>query len=183
MPRRRKFSPRQVREYLNTAENGTTPQERGRALENLVREVFLSVPSIDLYTQNALDYADAGEIDLIFINNTTKGNGFYFLSTVIVVESKNWQQPVGSEEVRVFIDRLRERACDFGVLVAAHGITGNAMQLTAAQNHISRALESGTHVLVVTREELARLGTVEDIVELFKKKLLMLKAFRTSFGQ
>ena len=87
-----------------------------------MREVFLCVPSIDLHIQNALDYADAGEIDLIFINNNTKGNGFYFLSNVVVVECKNWRQPIGSGQVRVFIDKMRERACQFGILIATHGI-------------------------------------------------------------
>ena len=105
------------------------------------------------------------------------------MSTVVIVECKNWRQPISSEQVRVFIDRLRERACDFGILVAAHGITGEPEQLTAAQNHISRALEGGTHIFVVTRDALAALRTVGDVIELFKKKLLMLKAFRTSFRE
>jgi hypothetical protein len=181
MAQRKRLSKKRLFDYLDTADNGATPHARGRALEDCIREVFLPVSSIDLHLQNALDYADAGEIDLIFINNNTKASGFYFLSTVVVVECKNLREPVSSHHVRVFIDKLRERACQFGILVAAYGVTGDPGELTAAQNHISRALEEGMHVLVVTREDLASLRSAKDVVELVKRKLLMLKAFRTSF--
>ena len=37
------------------------------------------------------------------------------------------------------------------------------------------------HLLIVTREDLTELRAAKDVVELIKRKLLMLKAFRSSF--
>ena len=54
-----------------------------------------------------------------------------------IIECKNWSNPVGSMEVSWFITKIRDRGLDFGVLVAANGVTGDARDKTAAHHVVS----------------------------------------------
>jgi len=151
MPR---FSRKRVAELVAVARNGATPQEKGRALQDVSCHMIAAIPGVPPPITNVVDFADGGEIDIFFANRA-QHNGLWFLPHAILVECKNWTQPVGSQEVRVFTDRMKERACWVGILIAANGITGNAEDLTAARRHIARALQDGYHILVVTLNELA----------------------------
>lgn len=164
---------------IQQAQNGNGSHERGRALEDLACYVVGGIPGIEESVRNAVDYADGGEIDILFANRQGP-KGLWFLPTVFLVECKNWQQPVGSQELRVLVDRLRERACTLGVLVTANGITGDADDLKAAHHQISRALEDGFHVLVISLAELTPIVDRQQLVKFLLSKWMRLKAFKTS---
>jgi hypothetical protein len=168
-----------VRARAHTARNSADPLERGRALEQLVRHVFSAVPGVFPPIGNIVDFADGGEIDIFFPNKGVH-TGFWFLPTAILAECKNWQGRVGAEEVRVFIDRLRERACRAGILIAANGITGDAESLTAARRHIARALEQDVRVLVMTLEDLENIRSAAQFVRLLLEKWTRLSSFLSS---
>jgi hypothetical protein len=141
--------------------------------------LFGSIPGVLAPRRNVVDFADGGEIDLFFPNKAL-GTGLWFLPTSILAECKNWRGAVGSEEVRIFIDRMRERACQAGVLVAANGLTGDPGSLDAAHRHIARALEENMHVLVLRMSELEALRGTRDLVTLLLNKWTRLKTFLTS---
>jgi hypothetical protein len=168
-----------MRACANTARNSGEPVERGRALEQLVRFVFSTIPGVLPPVGNVVDFADGGEIDIFFPNKGLH-SGLWFLPTAILAECKNWRGRVGAEEIRVFIDRLRERACRAGIFVAANGITGDAESLTAARRHIARALEDEIRVLVVTLEELENLRTSAQFARLLLQKWTQLNSFLSS---
>jgi hypothetical protein len=175
MPR---FSRQLIGQRVLQAQTGVSSNERGQALEDLACHLIECIPGIADSIRNPVDYAEGGEIDILFANRQ-RDNGLWFLPTVFLVECKNWQQPVGSQALRVLVDRLRERACTLGILVSANGITGDPDDLTAAHHQISRALEQGLHIVVISIDELAGI-TVPGLVKLLLAKWMKLKAFKTS---
>lgn len=175
MPR---FSRRLIDRLVLEARTGVTSNARGQALEELACHMIECIPGIEDSIRNPVDYAEGGEIDILFANRQRE-NGLWFLPTVFLVECKNWQQPVGSQELRVLVDRLRERACTLGILVSANGITGDPADLTAAHHQISRALEQGLHIVVLSTDELDGI-TAGALVKLLLTKWMKLKAFKTS---
>jgi len=92
-------------------------------------------------------------------------------SAILVVECKEWGRPVGSAEVTWFVEKLRSRALDHGVLVAEQGITGDAEQGRAAQHIIAGALRDGLRVIVVTGEDLRAVRSGRDVVKLLQVRL------------
>jgi hypothetical protein len=176
MPR---FRRSEIRACIERVRAAAGAAERGRALEDLVCLVFSSIPGILPPVRNVVDFADSGEIDIFFPNRAVDA-GLWFLPISLLAECKNWRDPVGSEELRIFVDRLRERACRAGILVAAHGITGDEASLEAARRHIARALEQDTHILVLTLDEIEQLGSSAEAVKLLLDKWTKLKSFLTS---
>jgi citrate lyase beta subunit len=164
---------------VSVARQAGTVAERGQALEELIATLLPSVPGILPPIRNVTDFAGGGEIDVLFANKPNN-RGLWFLPNAFLTECKNWQNPVGAQEIRVFTDRLRERACQAGILIAANGITGDAQDHTEAQRHISRALEQGFHILVVTLNELDDIRSSKQLVDLLQQKWVLLKSFLAS---
>lgn len=174
-----RFRRARVQEFARRARTSRNASQRGRALEDLLCHAFAAIPGILPPLRNVVDFADGGEIDIFFANKGAK-SGLWFLPTSFLAECKNWRRPVGAEEVRVFIDRLRERGCHAGILVAANGITGERRSLDAARRHIARALEDDKHILVLTMQELERVGSATHLVRLLVGKWMQLHSFLTS---
>lgn len=173
------FSRKRVAELVAVARNGATSHEKGRALQDVSCHLFATIPGVRPPLCNVVDFAEGGEID-IFLANKAQKNGLWFLPHAILVECKNWAQPVGSQDVRVFMDRMRERACEVGILIAANGVTGNAEDLNAARRHIARALQDGYHILVITLDEIAAADGGAAVIELLEQKWMPLKSFLAS---
>jgi len=176
MPR---FPRKEIRDCIRKAREAQNAAERGRALEELLCHIFIAIPGILPPVRNVVDFADGGEIDIFFANKAPD-NGLWFLPISVLTECKNWQGRVGAEEIRIFIDRLRERACRAGIMVAANGITGENGSLDAARRHIARALEQDMHVLVLTLDEIEAINSAAAMVELLLGKWTRLKSFLSS---
>lgn len=172
----------QISQLLATASNGNTAQVRGAALEEATALLFSSVPGVIAPVRNIVDYATAGEIDLLFPNRAPE-NGLWFLGRAFLCECKNWQVAVGAQEIRIFADRMRERNCRDGILICTQGITGNPATLTAANNQVARALEDGREIIVLDWEDLQRIRGVKALVNTVQQKWIQLKSFRTSVNQ
>lgn len=169
-----------VRNILNRATLANTVQEKGRAYEDLICEVFSHVPGIEIAERNALNAFQTEEVDVALWNNRSL-KGLHFLPHIIPVECKNWSNPVGTEEVSYFADKLRHRGCDHGFLITANGITGNPQSLTAAHFRIATALAEGIRVIVITTPEIEALTSAKALVTLVKKKLCQLTASGTIY--
>jgi hypothetical protein len=174
------LSPRTIRSLLETGDQAKTTTEQGRALEDLVCYVFQRIPGIEVAKRNVLNIFETEEIDVAFWNSRER-NGLYFLPNIILVECKNWSHPIGSQEVAYFIQRLQNRGRDYGVLVAANGITGSAEDHDRAHYEIAMALGRGFHVLVLTRAEIQTLVDTTQLVHLLKEKLCELAVSGTVF--
>jgi hypothetical protein len=162
---------RRIQELLTEGDVAGTAYEKGRKLELLIAYVFGKIPGVDFYKSNIVNNPGSEEVDVAFFNNKQR-NGLPFFEYLLLVECKNWSGPVGAANVREFVTKLERRACAYGVLVAANGITGNAQDRSAAHDEIRMALAmKGISVVVVTRAEIEAWEDTADIVDLFKKKL------------
>lgn len=176
MPR---FPRVEIDRLLREASNGATPQVRGAALERATCAMFEAVPGILSPAKNVVDYATSGEIDILFPNKAP-ANGLWFLPRAFLCECKNWNAPAGSQEVIVFTDRIRQRACGAGILMSRHGITGCPAELTAANHHIARALEAGIEIIVLDWGRILQIRSTTGLVKCLEDKWIRLKSFLTS---
>jgi hypothetical protein len=160
-----------LRPKLDEVASENVPEKKGRLLEKMVSELFSSIPGLTLEGEDVVNAFGSEEIDLIFWNHQHE-LGFRFLDCPLVVECKGWSKPVAGREVRYFATELKDKGRRNGVFVALNGITGDEENLTAAFFHVAAAMIEGVQVLVLTGEELTELKFAEDLIPLFKRKLL-----------
>jgi len=175
-----KLSSSRIQRVFERSDLAETTLEQGQALEDLVCYIFERVPGIEVAKRNVLNTFRTEEIDVAFWNSRQR-NGLYFLPNIVLVECKNWSQPIGSQEVGYFVQRLQNRGRDHGILVAANGITGSAEDRDRAHYEIAMALGRGFHVLVLTRAEIETLTDTSQLVRLLKEKLCELAVSGTVF--
>jgi Restriction endonuclease len=159
-----------IEAYVEAGTNGATTADQGRALEDLIGYVFTQVPGISITRRNEMNAFQTEEIDVALWNDGHP-DGFFFLPNIILVECKNWSRRVSSAEVSWFDTKLRNRGLNFGVLVAANGVTGDSAEITAAHSIVAAALREGRRLVVIRSEELLALTDSPALVRLVKEKL------------
>jgi Restriction endonuclease len=174
------FSRKNIKSYFSASDKSNNTTDKGRLLEDLVCYLFEQVPGVSVGKRNTLNTFASEEIDVAFWNRMDV-DGLYFLPNIILVECKNWSQPVGSEEVNWFDSKLKRRCQTFGILVAANGVTGNSQKIQAAHEIIRVALSEGRQLIVITRSEIEDLKTSADLVKLIQDKLCELVVSGTLF--
>jgi hypothetical protein len=154
---------------LTAADQGTT-QEKGDALEQVVVDTFCQLDGVGVLYRNAVDVDGSCEIDILLYNQKYPG-GLPFLPDHILIECKNWQSPVGSGTLRAFTSKLRQFNLDFGILVAANGITGDAGDRSHAHAHLRTEFNLiKMKVLVLDRAELEALTNTDDLALKLRQK-------------
>ena len=99
---------------------------RARLSRGLACYLFETIPGLSISQRNVKNVFATEEIDIAFWNeHHPSGLRSIEFGSVILVECKNWSKPVGSLEVSWFLAKLQNRARNFGVLIAASGITGD----------------------------------------------------------
>lgn len=116
-----------------------TAQERGRYLEDLVEALVKMDHQLVVVKKNLAN--DTEELDLVLSNQIDNPFWIAMQSPLIFVECKNWSNPVGASEARVFESKLRERGnlCRVGIFVAMKGFTSpfkDVIKRTQSQGHI-----------------------------------------------
>jgi Restriction endonuclease len=165
------LSQQKIIELLAEGDAAHTAFEKGRKLEKVIAYVFGKVPGVKFYKANVVNNAGSEEVDVAFFNAKER-RGLPFLAHVLLVECKNWSVPVGAHHVREFATKLKHRACPYGVLIAANGITGIMQDRTAAHDAVRMALAvEGISIIVITRDELQAWTDTSQVVDLFKFKL------------
>jgi hypothetical protein len=142
-------------------------------LEDLTCYLFEKIPGVTVSQRNEKNAFASEEIDVAFWNEQHP-NGLRQFDPILLVECKNWSQPVGSLEVSWFLTKLENRGLDFGILVAARGITGSAEDRKEAHDVVSKALAKRIRLVVIPREEIDVLADSEALVHLIKTKLCQL---------
>jgi hypothetical protein len=156
--------------FIATGVGAGTTAVRGKALENMICYLFGLVPGVAITHRNVMNPFNTEEIDVALWNEQDAG-GLNFLPNIILIESKNWSNPVSSIEVNWFDSKLRNRGLDFGILISPHGITGDAGDLTAAHQVVTRALAEKRKLIVLTTAELLALQDTQALGFLIKTKL------------
>jgi hypothetical protein len=167
-----------VKKLLKAADQAKTPATKGKAFEDLACYLFESIPGISISHRNALNVFESEEIDVAFWNEQVT-DGLKWLKAFLLVECKNWSAAVGSAEVVTFIAKLRNRGLDFGILIAANGITGSPEESNRAHHQVSLALSDKIQLIVITRSEIEGLKDGAELVRLIKRKVGQLIATGT----
>lgn len=157
---------------LAEGDKATVRTEKGAALEDAIVRAFCSLPGLKSQRRNRINSAGSCEIDILLYNNRKETGGLPFLPHFLLIECKNWSEPVGSSAVSAFAEKVRRRHLPFGILVAANGVTGTLDERRAAKDVIRQAFLCDERMLVVlTRAELESLHTPEDIEQLMLDKV------------
>jgi hypothetical protein len=164
------YSRKVIKQYLLRADQAKTTAGKGRALEDLALYLFEKIPGLSHPRRDKKNKFHTEEIDLAFWNDLHPA-GLKSINAIILVECKNWSKPVGSMEVSWFLTKIRNCALDFGILLAAHGITGSSQDRDEAHHIVAQALKDGVRLIIITREEIEELKTSQQLVEMIKEKL------------
>ena len=169
-----RYSQKVIRQFFSRADDPTaTMPQKGKALEDLSCYLFEKIPGVSLSQRNVLNTFHSEELDVAFWNDQYT-TGLKSFNAIILVECKNWSTPVGSSEVTTFVAKIENRALDFGILIAAKGITGSATDSKQAHDIVSKALARGIRLVVITRAEIESLQTSEELVSKIKEKVCQL---------
>lgn len=109
---------------LNRVRTPSDRKARGDALEELVASlVQTESPELRLMAKNFRTTEE--EIDLILTNGLADPFWLSFGSPTIFIECKNWQDPVGVAELRVFESKMEDRraVAKIGIFVSMSGFT------------------------------------------------------------
>jgi len=145
-------SPGYLTALIEQLDLGTNDQ-KGRRLEDTAFYLMSLLPGC-LPKRNILDTERAYETDLIVRNLQTNSNIISDLfGRHILVECKNYANPVGVPDVGYFLFRMRLTHAIFGVIFAPKGITGK--EEDEARSLIRRAFhEDGVVCIVIDRTDL-----------------------------
>ncbi|MDQ0148036.1 restriction endonuclease [Pseudarthrobacter niigatensis] len=174
------FDPLHVATLFSLGDQALTNVVKGKALEDLIAYLFECVPGVTVSARNTMNAFSAEEIDVAFWNEGEPA-GLRLFDHILLVECKNWSGPVGYPELAIFNDKLQSRGRPMGILVAAHGITGQSTALTAAHSVIARALSEGRELIVLTRAEIENLREIDQLVKLLKRKRAQLAVSGTIY--
>jgi Restriction endonuclease len=165
------YDPDRIAAYIADGMNGAlTTKARGDALEELVCYFLSEVPGLRL-RRNGRDPFHSQEIDITVANAQTS-TWMKTFPTAMLVECKNWDNPVGVTAVSSFIYKLEVKSVALGIIVAANGVTGDPDELTASYQRIAMAQSQGHRVLVLRLDELKSVGTVGELELLLVDKFL-----------
>lgn len=159
--------------HLQICDNGGTNQIKGAAFEDLACYLFETIPGVSIALRNQMNAYNNEEIDVAIWNDKSR-YGLNFLPNVVLIECKNWTNPVSSIEVNWFCQKIASRGLDFGILIANNGITGNVADLNAAHNTIAYHLAQKRKIIVITRVEIDALNNTGEMVNLIKQKICLL---------
>lgn len=159
-----------IKQFIDKSLSNSSSKEKGKALEDLVCYMFKKIPGIEITYRNKQVLFGSEEIDIAFWNNQHR-KGFPFLPYVILIECKNWSGSVGNSEVVVFKDKLVNRGLTHGFLIAMNGISGNSNTITMAKHTIATALGNGKHIIVITKDDLVKIESTDELISLVKNKL------------
>lgn len=165
-----KYSKKKINSYLTIGSSNANTAIKGKAFEDLVCYLFEKIPGVEITQRNEMNTFQTEEID-VAVWNDKKTNGLPFLPNIILIECKNWSNPVSSIEVNWFCSKVESRGREFGILIANNGITGNNEQLTAAHSIIARHLENKREIIVITKTEIQAINDTKDLIKLIKTKL------------
>jgi hypothetical protein len=170
------FDPAVIQGYLAIVDNPPTNAAKGKAFEDLACYLFNGVPGIQITARNVMNTFATEEID-VACRNENDPAGLGALVDFFLVECKGWRDAVNSEQVAWFLTKIRHRGMRFGILIAANGITGEPEHLSRANFLVSVEMATfGIRIVIVTREEIERLLSGEDLAKLIIQKVCTLHA-------
>lgn len=156
--------------HLASVDAATTTNDKGDRFEELCEYLLTELTGVEIQARDALMAAE--EIDLVLWNAQTEEVLKPFENTILV-ECKNWSAPVGAPALDNFISKMRRRSLKTGIFIAANGVTGdflNGNNNNGAIDIIKTSLGEGIRVIIINRNDLDNLTSLNDLRNLIKKR-------------
>jgi Restriction endonuclease len=168
-----------IKKFLKDSDKETFADKKGEIFEDLVIYLFEKFGGIRLIDRDVLDNTGSQEIDLVLWNNISI-SPFYFLDPIIICECKNEAVPLSSAKVREFVQKLRTRGANSGILITSSGISGQLNGYRYANSVIMDALSiDRIKLIVVDRGNILSFKTTDDLLNDIIQKYLNLTIRRT----
>jgi hypothetical protein len=157
------------RELAAACYGAASTTERGRTLEDFLAYTFGAFPGIQVLARDAR--MGSQELDLVLWNDRCC-DFFDAAGSELLVEAKNWNDPVGSAEVAWFLEKMRQRHVLHGFLVTRSGVTGQCRSgRDGALDMLYLALRDGLRPVVITLDEMQAISDQAELTQLFKVKV------------
>jgi hypothetical protein len=172
------YSPEKIHSLIDRCQDKRlSTTARGRKFEELFCYLLAGLPGV-VFETDRVNFFQSDEVD-IAVANSPAVSGLGCFPTLFLVEAKGWDDPVGSASIAVFIDKLRDRHIELGILVVASSVTGSPESLRAAHYKAASAQTSGHRILLITMGDLSVLKNSDQFATLLVRRLLGLAASGT----
>jgi hypothetical protein len=158
---------------LRQVDEADSTTEKGDSFERLAVLLFSGISFLQKRDRKLR--TPTGEIDVIieYIGSDSL-TIFDDYSRFILAECKNWSGSVGSDQIRVFKDRLNEHGLDFGVFFARNGISGDT-GADASKRVQDIFRDEGIAIIVISDYELKQIKRGQSFYEILDRKLYELR--------
>lgn len=159
---------KEFEDTLEAMDNADTSQERGDAFEEFAGILMEAMPFIRVRERNLR--SKTNELDLVVeYTGADETKIFDKVSSDFLIECKHWSEPVGSDPVGNFIQKMGKLSVDFGIMFARNGITGD--EQTDGYGQIRDAfIQSDKVILVVDDEDIERILEGENFYHIIDEK-------------
>lgn len=148
-----------LKEYsdaLRKAKHAVKPIEKGKSLEKVAKSLFQGIRCVTVKDTNV--ETRSGEIDLIVeYVGADEQTLFDYHGRYILLECKNWVDPVPAKELGHFETKLSKTGTKLGVVFAWSGISGEGDNLHA-ERLIDTARKDRPVILVIDERDLFRIA-------------------------
>lgn len=162
-----------LKDFLNSVENAKTNDEKKKSLENLSEYLFSSIYGIKVIEKNKR--TETSEIDLILeLDHPIFGLHPFFreMGCHIMLECKNWSNPVGASIIRNFSRDMKKRKVYWGCLISKREISKDAKKEIK-----DLFIDEKISIIHLSKKDIEDIIKGENLIELLKKKYRKIKFF------
>jgi hypothetical protein len=157
-------------DLLDEAVSAGDTDAKGKALEALVAYLFECIPGC-IVEVDVTSHFGSEQVD-VAVGNARLPDGLPLYPHAFLIECKNYDEAVGSSAVGYFLNTLRARSIEIGVMVAASGISGNKGDMSYAHSLATAALAQGTRLVVLTLDDIKAVTSLADLLDLLNRRML-----------
>ena len=152
------IDPKGLEHRLQEACDAVEASKKGKTFEDLAGYLISALSCAEIRRRNLA--TATGELDLVCRLKPTNPPGLLGAADdgYFVVECKNWQDPVTSKDIEIFVGKLQKCRCRMGIVFSRNGITGKAGR-DAVGNVEAIWRQHGIIILVITEE------TIRQVIE------------------
>jgi hypothetical protein len=153
------------KDLLQKTKSAGTNDEKKKTLETLSEVLFSSIKGFTVLPPVRTSKA---EIDRR-IRNYSDHLLLRDLGLYVLIECKNWSEPVGAPVLRDFKAKVEDHRCTSGILLSKKGITGEGIK--DAQGEIRDAYKvKGITIIVLTEGDLEVIANGENPISILERK-------------
>jgi len=160
-------------ELFRIVQKAESNDEKKVALENFVSLLVKDLPGFEVryIDKRGID----NEID-IYVVNESQDNFLMQLSNPVLIECRNWSQPMPANAIRDFAGKLRDKSVNTGIIVSIKGVTGT--EHTAAKASIRTFLSRDKiKIIVFDEKDLEKVVEGESFRSLLRDKYYELMTY------